>query len=59
MDSFMTRVYWNIIDNYLKECVANSHRCAHCVNYDVNKENCVYARICFSHDMNMYDEGED
>ena len=59
MDSFMTHVHWNIIDSYLKECVANSHRCAHCANYDADKNDCVYARICFSHDMNMYDEGED
>jgi len=50
---------WNTITAYLKECMKNNYKCAHCARYDTKRNECVYSKQCFINDMAMYDEGED
>lgn len=54
-----TLYQWNTITDYLKECMKNNHKCAHCARYDTEHNTCIYARQCFINDMTMYDDEED
>ena len=50
---------WNTITTFLKECMKNNYKCAHCTRYNAERNECMYSKQCFINDMAMYDEGDD
>ena len=50
---------WRTIEAFLKDCMKNNYKCAHCARYDVEHNECMYSKQCFRNDMAMYDDGEE
>ena len=50
---------WNTIQAYLKECMKNNSKCAHCARYNKKRNECMYAKQCFINNMAMYSEPEE
>lgn len=53
----MTEQEAKILNDYLAECIKNSHHCAHCI-YNYNNI-CFFAGECIKNDYKLYTEEDE